>query len=69
MSEKHQKFLRLADVQSRVPYSKSNLYRLMAEKKFPQRFKIGAKSVAWLESDIDDWIASRVSESPAEVTA
>ena len=60
MSEKHQKLLRLSDVRERVPYSRSTIYQLIAQGKFPQAISLGERAVAWLESDIDEWIAARV---------
>ena len=68
MSEKHPRFLRLADVRNRVPYSRSTIYQLIAQDKFPKPISLGARAVAWLESDIDEWIAARVGNSRAEVT-
>lgn len=63
MPEKHLKLLRLADVQERVPYSRSTLYQLIAEGKFPKAISLGARAVAWLESDIDEWITKRIEGS------
>ena len=61
MPEKHPKFLRLAEVRNRVPYSRSTIYQLIAEGKFPKPINLGARAVAWLESEIDNWIAERIS--------
>lgn len=69
MSEKSEKFLRLAEVQRRVPYSRSAIYAKVASGEFPQPFNLGARAVAWLESDIDKWIASRVDKSRAGASA
>ena len=68
MSEKHPKFLRLVEVRNRVPYSRSTIYQLVAQGKFPKPINLGARTVAWLESDIDEWIAARVGKSRAGVT-
>ena len=69
MSEKHQKLLRLADVRNRVPYSRSTIYQLITQGKFPKPISIGARAVAWLESDIDAWIAARIDGGRTGVTA
>ena len=68
MSEKHPKFLRLAEVRNRVPYSRSTLYQLVSQGKFPKPINLGPRAVAWLESDIDEWIASRIVKGRAAVT-
>jgi predicted DNA-binding transcriptional regulator AlpA len=48
--------LRLADVKARTGLSRTTIYRFIADGKFPQNFPIGARAVAWLESDITQWI-------------
>lgn len=69
MSEKHPRFLRLAEVRNRIPYSRSTIYQLIAQGKFPKPINLGARAVAWLENDIDDWIAGRIDSSRPEVSA
>jgi prophage regulatory protein len=66
MSEKHERFLRLTAVQRRVPFSRSNLYLMMSRGEFPQPILLGARAVAWLESEIDSWIEAKVIEGRAE---
>lgn len=52
--------LRLPQVRQIVPYSRSEIYRLISLRQFPQPIKIGARSVAWDSELIQDWIASRI---------
>ena len=55
--------LRLKQVLQRVGISRAQLYSLMGEGLFPRNFSLcgpGGRAVGWLESDIDDWVASRV---------
>lgn len=54
------RFLRLTDVKDRVGYGKATIYRKMDAGEFPRTYSLGARAVAWLESDIDAWIESRV---------
>lgn len=61
------KFIRLSEVQRRTGYSKAWLYRLMSQKKFPSSVKIGSRSIAFIESEIDEWINQRRAESRGEV--
>lgn len=68
MSEKTQNLKRLPDVLNRVGYSRSTIYQLITQGKFPKPINLGARAVAWLESDIDEWIAARVGNSRAAVT-
>ena len=68
MSEKHQRLLRLADVRERVPYSRSTIYKLITQGKFPKPISIGERAVAWLESDIDSWIEARIESGRSGVS-
>ena len=46
------------------------IYRLEIRGEFPQRKQLSPNSVGWLESEIDEWIASRRSaKSDIETTA
>jgi prophage regulatory protein len=54
------RFLRLPEVRNRVPYSRATIYRLITAGRFPRPYSLGARAVAWLESEVDAWIAARV---------
>ncbi|CDG96486.1 AlpA family transcriptional regulator [Xenorhabdus bovienii] len=57
--------IRLPEVQRRTGYSKAWIYRLIKEDKFPKQVKIGPRSVAFIESEIDGWVDQRIAESRA----
>ncbi|MBH2951222.1 AlpA family transcriptional regulator [Serratia marcescens] len=59
--------IRLPDVQRRTGYSKAWIYRLMSQGKFPASVKIGTRAIAFVESEIDDWVNQRIAESCKEV--
>ena len=61
-----QSFIRLPEVQRRTGYSKSWIYRLISNGEFPKQIKIGTKAVAFVESEVDEWIANKVTESRSE---
>jgi prophage regulatory protein len=42
-----------------VPYTNEHLARLEKREEFPRRVPIGAARVAWLEEEVDAWIAKR----------
>ncbi|AGH74723.1 helix-turn-helix transcriptional regulator [Edwardsiella piscicida] len=62
-----QSLIRLSEVQRRTGYSKAWIYRLLKENRFPQSIKIGSRSIAFVESEVDDWINQRIAESRGEV--
>lgn len=53
------RLIRLPEVLNRIGISKTNVYRLIPEGKFPKPVRLGPNSVAWLEEDIDAWILER----------
>lgn len=64
------RILRLKQVLLRVGISRAQLYLLMGEGRFPKNFSLcgpGGRAVGWLESDIEDWIASRAKQIKSEV--
>lgn len=62
-----QLLIRFSKVQKRTGYSKAWLYRLMNQQRFPAAIKIGPRSIAFIESEIDEWINQRIAESRGEV--
>lgn len=56
------KLLKKKAVCEKVSYSPAHIDRLEAAGKFPVRVTLGQARVAWVESEIDDWIAQRIAE-------
>lgn len=50
------------EVCARTTYSRAHLDRLETEGRFPKRVRLGQARVAWVEEEVDDWIAARVAE-------
>ena len=57
------RILRKPAVLDRVALSDTTIWRLEKAGKFPKHVKLGANSIGWLETDIDEWIASRCAEA------
>jgi prophage regulatory protein len=51
--------LRLPQVKIRVGLSRSSIYSAIAEGRFPPSIRLGARSVGWLESEIQDWVRQK----------
>jgi prophage regulatory protein len=57
--------LRLPRVLERVPYSRSTIYAMVAEGRFPKPIKLGggdSRAVAWDAAEIETWISERLAE-------
>ena len=52
--------LRLPAVIARTGLSRSSVYKLLAEGRFPQPVSLGERSVGWVEAEIEDWLAARL---------
>lgn len=59
MEKSQLEMLRLEAVKRRTGMPKSTIYDRMAKGGFPKPRKIGPRAVAWLSSEIDDWMRSR----------
>ena len=54
------KFIVLPQVQEIVPYSASHIWRLERSGHFPQRVRLGGNRVAWLQSEVNSWVESKL---------
>lgn len=66
MDISNKKLIRLSAVINKTGYSKSWIYKLIKSKQFPQPIKIGSRAVAFIESEIDQWIEVLISKSRNE---
>ncbi|EEC8742410.1 helix-turn-helix transcriptional regulator [Escherichia coli] len=55
--------LRLSDVMRRTGYGRAWIYRLISLGRFPKPVKFGSRSVAFIESEVDEWINQRIDAS------
>lgn len=53
------RFLRMPTVLEITGLGRSTIYRLIAEKKFPEPVRVGNRAVAWRQSDLEVWSAGR----------
>lgn len=53
------RILKLKEIQPIVKLSRSSIYRLMDMNKFPKPIKIGDRSIAWRQQDIESWLQTR----------
>ena len=50
------RFIRLPEVLSRYPVSRSSWWRGISEGRYPKPYKLSANITAWLESDIENFL-------------
>lgn len=56
------RFLRLPEVCCRTGYSGRQIYRMIAEGRFPKGYRRSHKVAVWYESDVDKWQLDRMVE-------
>ncbi|MGE6263062.1 helix-turn-helix transcriptional regulator [Aeromonas bestiarum] len=54
------RFIRMREVTQKTGLSKSSIYDLMAQDLFPKTVNLGGRSVAFVEAEIDAWMAARI---------
>ena len=62
ISSQSQRLIKLAEVRQRTALSKTTIYLLIQQGKFPSSVRLGERAVAWAESEVDDWIADRITD-------
>ncbi|HCM9442240.1 TPA: AlpA family transcriptional regulator [Enterobacter cloacae subsp. cloacae] len=54
------RFLRLHQVEDKIGFGKSWIYRQIQLQQFPPSIRLNSRHVAWLESEVDAWIHQRI---------
>jgi len=62
------KLIRIKEVMNRTGLARSTIYKYISEERFPQPTKLGPRTVAWVESEIENWINSLISQRDGEAT-
>jgi prophage regulatory protein len=50
-----------------IPYSHQHIARLEKVGKFPKRIQLGQCRVAWLMSEVEEWVDKKLAERDANV--
>jgi len=61
------KLLKLKDVIAVTGLSRSHIYALISKGEFPRQAPLTMRAVAWVESEIEEWIDSRIALRDQEV--
>ncbi|AWX99291.1 transcriptional regulator [Marinomonas primoryensis] len=54
------RFLKLQQVMDKTSLCRSSIYNLINAGKFPKNVTVMGKRKAWLESEIEDWMMSKM---------
>jgi len=56
------KLIKLKTVMDCTGLARSTVYKFIAEGRFPKPVKLGARMVAWVESEIQEWIQEKIEQ-------
>lgn len=56
------RFIRRKAVEERTGLARSTIYQMVNEGRFPRPVRLGGRAVAWLETEINDWVDARIAE-------
>ena len=55
-----QLFIRLPEVRQKVGMSKSYIYDLISQDKFPKPVKVSPRISCWVAAEVDQWVQERI---------
>ncbi|EFS2130082.1 AlpA family transcriptional regulator [Salmonella enterica subsp. enterica serovar Bareilly] len=67
MNQPCTRLIRLSEVMNKTGFGKAWIYRLISQNRFPQPVKIGIRAIAFIESEIDEWIQLTIENSKKHV--
>ncbi|GKW20709.1 DNA-binding protein [Pectobacterium araliae] len=63
MNKNYTTLIRLPEVIKRTGVSRTTIYRLINKNSFPSPIKISEKTIAFVESEVNDWIEKLIHSS------
>lgn len=60
--EMKERFIRLPEVKNRTGLARSTIYLYIRNGTFPKNRHLGMRGVAWVESEVSEWIRSRIEQ-------
>ena len=67
MNQPCTRLIRLSEVMNKTGFGKAWIYRLISQNRFPQPVKLGIRAIAFIESEIDEWIQLTIENSRKHV--
>ena len=61
------RLIRIKEVISKTGLTRSRIYQYIGEDKFPASVSLGGRSVAWVESEVDQWIENVISQRDSNI--
>lgn len=59
-TSEHLQLLKIRQVMKVTCLGRSTIYNYMADETFPKPVSLGSRAVAWVESEVQDWIEQKM---------
>lgn len=56
------RLIKLAKVMDNTGLSRSTIYKYISNGSFPKPVSLGVRNVAWVESEVEDWVLEKIRE-------
>lgn len=56
-------FIKIAEVRRITSMSTTFIYEHMLDNTFPKQVRLGPRSVAWVKSEVQEWVQARIADS------
>jgi prophage regulatory protein len=53
------RYIRFKELRQRVPLGRTTIWNMIREGRFPRSRRIGKAAMAWLDTEVDEWITKR----------
>ncbi|WP_289118183.1 AlpA family transcriptional regulator [uncultured Idiomarina sp.] len=60
------RFLRINEVRERIGLGRTSIYKMVNEGTFPKPVRVLGKKVAWVDSEVDEWMLERIAEQRSD---
>jgi len=58
--KKNKKFIKISEVADMTALSEPTIARMVKKNSFPPPYKISQRRIAWLNTDVDQWIEDQI---------
>ncbi|MBV2130478.1 AlpA family transcriptional regulator [Arsukibacterium indicum] len=58
------KLIKFKDVMLQTTLGRTTIYKYITEGTFPRPIKLGGRVVAWVESEVQEWIQQKIKQPP-----
>ncbi|WP_284383196.1 AlpA family phage regulatory protein [Litoribrevibacter albus] len=56
------RLIRISEVMNKTSLAKSTIYKYMTQGEFPPAVQLSKNFVAWVEEEVEEWIATKISD-------